>query len=55
MYLLQNTITDLVVVAKHCNTILDPANANTLANPHINITNCYILFWITTANILKMK
>jgi len=24
-YLIQYTITDLVVVAKHCNTILDPA------------------------------
>jgi len=32
-YLLQKTITDLVVVAKHCNTIFDPATCKHVGQP----------------------
>ena len=32
-HLLQETVTDLVVVAKHCNTILDPATWKHVGQP----------------------
>jgi len=39
-YLLQQSVTDLVVVAKHCKTILDPATCKHVGQPtqqHIQV------------------
>jgi len=54
-YLLQYTITELVVFAKHCNTILDPATCKHVGQTTQQYFICYIFIWITTTNMLRTK